>query len=127
MNTQETNAAKSSRAFPRPALLVALAAIMVAVYFALAVISLRFAPGSEPTERPILAVLGLFAFAFLCYLIAIPVAVRAREGTRLLAAILVTSVLIRAVSLVSWPILEIDMYRYIWDGAATLEGASPYR
>ncbi|MEA1951365.1 MAG: hypothetical protein U9N87_08270 [Planctomycetota bacterium] len=45
----------------------------------------------------------------------------------MLAVILLTSILIRIVSLFSWPILEIDIYRYIWDGAVTLEGTSPYR
>ncbi|MFO7907387.1 MAG: hypothetical protein R6U98_32365, partial [Pirellulaceae bacterium] len=78
-------------------------------------------------ERPILAVIGLFGLAFLCYLIAIRVALRVREGRRLLAAILLTSMAIRAVALVSWPILEIDIYRYVWDGAVMLEGTSPYR
>jgi hypothetical protein len=36
-------------------------------------------------------------------------------------------VLFRGLSLCSWPILEIDIYRYIWDGHVALEGVSPYR
>jgi hypothetical protein len=124
---QNARTAESSRAIPPLAILIALAIVLVFAYAALAVLSFRFGPGSEPTERPILLVLGLFGFTFLCYLIAIRVALRVREGTRLLAAILVTSVLIRAVALFSWPMLEIDINRYIWDGAVTLEGTSPYR
>ena len=127
MNPQDARTAEASRAIPPLAILIALAIVLVSAYAALAVLSFRFGPGSEPTERPILAVLGLFGFTFLCYLIAIRVALRVREGTRLLAAILLASVLIRAVSLFSWPILEIDINRYVWDGAVTLEKTSPYR
>ncbi len=57
----------------------------------------------------ILAALGIFGFTFLCYLIAIRVALRVREGTRLMVAILLASVLIRAVSLFSWPMITRDM------------------
>ena len=127
MNPKDARTAEASRAIRPPAILIALAVVLVCAFATLAALSFRFGPGSEPTERPILTVLGLFAFTFLCYLIAIRVALRVREGTRLLAVILVTSILIRAVSLFSWPILEIDVNRYIWDGAVALEGTSPYR
>ena len=109
------------------AILIALAIVLVGAYAALAALSFRFALGSQPTERPVPAVLGVLGFAFLCYLIAIRVALSVRGRTRLLVVILLTSVLIRAVSLFSWPILEIDIYRYVWDGAVTLERTSPYR
>ena len=127
MKPQDAETAEASRAISPLTILIALAIALVCAYAALAALSFRFEPDSEPTERPILVALGLFVFAFLCYLIAIRVALRVREGTRLLRAILVTSVLIRAVSLFSWPMLEIDINRYIWDGSVTLEGISPYR
>ncbi|MFO7907031.1 MAG: hypothetical protein R6U98_30520, partial [Pirellulaceae bacterium] len=112
MNFQDARTARVSRAVSPLAILIALAIGLVCTHAVLAALSFRFAPGSEPTERPILAVIGLFGLAFLCYLIAIRVALRVREGRRLLAAILLTSMAIRAVALVSWPILEIDIYRY---------------
>ena len=127
MNRQDARAAETPRVISPLAILIALAVVLVFAYAALAGLSLRFAPDSEPTERPILAALGLFGFTFLCYLIAIRVALSVRDGTRLLAVILLTSVLIRAVSLFSWPMLEIDINRYIWDGSVVLEGISPYR
>jgi len=127
VNLEETKTAQTSRASRPLAILIGLAVVLVCAYAAVAALSFRFCPGSEPTDRPIPAVLGLFGFTFVCYLIAIAVALRVREGARLVAVILLTSLLIRVVSLFSWPILEIDVNRYIWDGATTLEGTSPYR
>lgn len=40
---------------------------------------------------------------------------------------IVGSILFRVTMLFSVPILEIDIYRYIWDGAATSAGVSPFR
>ena len=96
MNPQHEKTAHTARAISPLAILVVLAAVLVALYAALAAISFRFGPGSEATERPIPTVLGLLGFAFVCYLIAMRVALRVNEGTRLLVAILLTSVLIRA-------------------------------
>ena len=127
MNPEEATSAQASHAFAPRAALVAVAAVLICAYSALAALSFRFAPGSEPTERPILAGLALLTFSFLCYVVAIRVALRVRQGRWLLSAILIASVLMRVVSLFSWPILEIDIYRYIWDGAVTLDGTSPYR
>lgn len=126
MNSQDARTGETSRAVPPLSLLIGLAVALVCAYAAVAALSFRFAPGLEPTGRPIPAVLGLLGFAFVCYLVAIRVALRVGLGAKLSAVILLTSVLIRAVSLVSWPILEIDIYRYIWDGAVGVEGANPY-
>ena len=127
MKPQNAETAEASRAIPPLPILIALAIVLVSAYAALAALSFRFGPDSEPTQRPILLALGLFGFTFFFYFIAIRVALRVREGTRLLTAILLTSVLIRAVSLFSWPMLEIDINRYVWDGAVTLQATSPYR
>lgn len=101
--------------------------VLVCICGGLAALSFQFRPGSEPVERPILAVLMLLSVAFFCYLLAIYFGLQAREGPRLLAVIVLTSVVIRGVLLFSWPILEIDIYRYLWDGAVVLENISPYR
>jgi hypothetical protein len=109
------------------AILLGLAALLACIYAFLAWLSFRFAPQTPDVERPVLTVLGLLAVAFACYVVAIFAAIRVKQGNLLLAVILLSSLLFRAVSLYSWPILEIDVYRYIWDGAVTLEGVSPYR
>ncbi len=108
-------------------ILLVLAFLLAGLYTAIAVLSFRFTPDVPGTERPVVATLALLAAAFAAYLTAIFVALRARDGKLLLAIVVPASVLFRVVSVYSWPILEIDIYRYIWDGAVTLEGVSPYR
>lgn len=108
-------------------ILVVLAILLTGLYAALAALSFRFTPDIPGTERPVLAMLVLLASAFAVYMTAISVALRAREGKLLLAVVVAASVLFRVVSVYSWPVLEIDIYRYLWDGTATLEGVSPYR
>jgi hypothetical protein len=107
--------------------LLVLAILSTAAYGAVAMLSFRFAPDAPVSERPILAVLGLLGSAFVCYLLALAIALRSAETRWLLAIIVTASVLFRAVSLVSWPILEIDVYRYLWDGEVVWQGVSPYR
>ncbi|MFV1964833.1 MAG: hypothetical protein ACC628_05385 [Pirellulaceae bacterium] len=126
MDTQTTRTTSASRTLPPLATLIVSAVLLVCVFAVLSAISLRFQPGSEPAERPVLAMLGLIGVAFIAYLIALRAALKVREGRPLMAVILLSSVLIRGVSLFSWPILEVDIYRYIWDGAAVLQGVSPY-
>jgi hypothetical protein len=118
---------KLSRLASPLAILMILGALLAGVYVAISVISFRFAPGTVATDRPVLVVLGLLGFAFFVYLAAIWAAVRAREGKVLLTVIILGGVLFRGLSLYAWPILEIDIYRYIWDGHVALEGVSPYR
>jgi len=80
-----------------------------------------------PGGHSLLAILGLFAFAFACYLAALRVAVHARQDRRLAAVIVGAAAAFRVTLLFSDPIEEIDLYRYLWDGQATLAGVSPFR
>lgn len=109
------------------AYLLVLAILSTAAYGAVAVLSFRFAADAPVAGRPILAVLALLGSAFVCYLLALAIALRSAETRWLLAIIVTASVVFRAVSLVSWPILEIDVYRYLWDGEVVWQGVSPYR
>ncbi|NQT39454.1 MAG: DUF2029 domain-containing protein [Planctomycetes bacterium] len=107
--------------------LVVLAVVGVGIYAAIAGLSRQFVVGREHADRPILAVLGLLAVAFVCYLVAIGLAVRVGRTGRLLGLIAISSVAFRVVLAFSWPIQEVDIYRYLWDGAATTAGVSPFR
>ena len=107
--------------------LVLLAVISCALYGTVAALSRRFHYDAPETERPIVWVVALFGAAFLVYLIAIWVAVRAKQDRWLLAAILVSSLAYRVTLLPSTPIQEIDIYRYLWDGAVLSVGVSPFR
>ncbi len=109
------------------AVLAALGLALAGVYAALAALSFQFAPEIPAGQQPILAAIALLACAYALHLMAVFAALRVRQDHRLLGAIVLGSVVFRAVSLFSWPILEIDIYRYIWDGNVTLAGVSPYR
>jgi hypothetical protein len=104
-----------------------LAMVSLGIYAAIAKLSWQFMPGGESIERPILVVVVLLGVVFACYLIGIFVAIHARDDRRLLAIIVLTGIAFRLSMLYSWPIQEIDIYRYLWDGAVTVSGISPYR
>ncbi len=78
-------------------------------------------------ERPTLWMLGVFVALFLQYWVALWLAVRVPPTRRLVMGIFAAALLFRALLLPSVPIHEIDIYRYLWDGAVLAEGVSPYR
>ncbi len=104
-----------------------LAAVQACAYGTIAMLSRCFAPGTQPSDRPILQVLAIFAIAFLGYWISLRLVLKLRQSTGLVTGILLVSLLFRALIFVSWPIQEIDIYRYIWDGNVLAQGISPYR
>ena len=107
--------------------LAILATLSASLYAIVALLSWRFTYDSPTRERPIVAVLLLFAAAFGIYLFAIRVAIRAPQNRFLLMLILWPAILFRITLLPSVPIQEIDIYRYLWDGAVSAEGISPFR
>ncbi len=86
----------------------------------------RFAFGVPTVERPILEMLGLFGAAFVVYLSAVRLAVRCGNSPKALAIIGGFSLVLRAILIPTDPIQEIDIYRYMWDGAVTAAGVNPY-
>jgi len=78
-------------------------------------------------SHSLLALLALFGTAFAFYLLAVRIATRARQDSRLLWTIVGAAVLFRLTLLLSDPIEEIDMYRYLWDGSVITQGVSPFR
>ncbi len=108
---------------------------------AIAGLSFLFEYGEGHRERPILSVLAIFAIATAAYSAAM-IGVSSRIGAavddgaleprlglgrRRLPLIVGFSAAFRAVMLVSQPIQEIDYYRYLWDGRATLNGFNPFQ
>ena len=84
----------------------------------------RYGSG-EP--RPVLFITGLFMLATLVSLWSLRYALRVKESThQLWWLIVIFAFLFRGMFLCSNPILEIDYYRYIWDGMVLGEGVSPY-
>ena len=107
--------------------LALLAAISGGLYIAVAVLSLRFEHNTPATERPSLPVVLLLAAAFAIYLIAIRLAARAKQDRSLVAVLLGSAIGFRIILLPATPIQEIDIYRYLWDGAVLHAGVSPFR
>ena len=107
-------------------LVVAAGCVSAAVYVAVAVLSRQFTYCSSHLEHPIPTVLGLLALAFVLYLVALWAAVGSPDSRRLLGVVVLGSVLFRLVLVFSWPIQEIDIYRYLWDGEVTALGESPF-
>ncbi len=125
--TGQPNSARHGRLALGLVVVVVAGCVSAAVYIAVAVLSRQFTYGSSHLERPIPTVLGLLALAFVWYLVALWAAVRSPESRRLLGVIVLGSVLFRLVLVFSWPIQEIDIYRYLWDGEVTAHGVSPFR
>ena len=61
------------------------------------------------------------------YLVAIRLASRATESRQLFWLIVGSGFIFRLTLLLSDPIEEIDLYRYLWDGSVTIQGISPFR
>ena len=107
--------------------LAVLAVLSACLYGVISWLSPQFEFDSPVVERPIILMLSLFAAAFILYLFAIRSALRAPQDGRLLKLIVWSALLFRALLLPSVPIQEIDIYRYLWDGAVVVQGISPFR
>lgn len=108
-------------------LLAVLAGLAICVYGIIAALSWQFDFDSVTTGRPIITVLCLFAVAFAIYLGAIRIAWRTRHSARMLKLVIGSAIVFRVVMLFSLPIQEVDIYRYLWDGAVSTAGVSPFR
>lgn len=107
--------------------LLALGSLSGLGYAVLLWLSWSFTAEVPNSQRPTLVMLAIFGGEFAAYFWAISL-IRQMQNSRLLIAfVLGTSCLFRAILLPSIPMHEIDIYRYLWDGAVIGEGVSPYR
>lgn len=106
--------------------LLLLALCSLVIYIAIVQLSWRFQYGSPGPQRPILLVLGLLALNFVLYLLAYRVVSRTASNWLQFSLVLGSAVAFRAVMLPSAPIQEVDIYRYLWDGAVLVRGVSPF-
>lgn len=77
-------------------------------------------------DRPIRTVVGLFLASTLCYFLALLCVFRWKALAESWRIVLLFALLFRMTLVASQPILEIDFYRYLWDGRVTLSGLNPY-
>lgn len=107
----------------RWALLIAQALI----YVVIASLSSRFEFYADFQQRPMLLVLGLLATAFVLHIVSLRSALLESDLSAITRHVLLGGVLFRAILLPSSPIQEVDIYRYLWDGAVVASGHNPYR
>jgi len=107
--------------------LMALAGLSGLGYAVLMWLSWKFDSNVSSQDRPTLTMLVLFGCEFVGYFAALWLAVRLPPSRWLVGGILSAACLFRGVLLPSVPMHEIDIYRYIWDGAVLADGVSPYR
>lgn len=106
---------------------VFLAAFLIVTAATVAWLSISFGPSTANRDRPVIAVLVVWAVSGIAYLAAIRVGCRLPDTRSVLWGIIGVSLLMRAILLPTTPVLEIDLYRYIWDGNATEAGVSPFQ
>lgn len=107
----------------RWALLIA----QVLIYAFIAYLSSRFEFHSEFQQRPILLVLGLLATVFVLHIATLRLILREDDHSAITRYVFLGGLLFRLILLPSHPIQEVDIYRYLWDGAVGASGHNPYR
>ena len=90
-------------------------------------VSARSLHESGSGDHLLLGLLALFGVAFGLSLMALRVAIRLPDDRRLLTIVWAGAIVFRLTVLLSDPIEEIDLYRYVWDGAVSTRGVSPFR
>lgn len=97
------------------------------VYAVVACLSFRFDFRSDFLQRPIPLVLICLAIAYGLHLWSLCHVLQSANQALVTRAILLGAILYRVILLPSLPIQEIDIYRYLWDGAVVADGGNPYR
>lgn len=95
-------------------------------YLAIA-FSARSLHESHSHDHGLLLLLALFGIAFGLYVTSLQIAVNLSSNRSVLAILWIGAVTFRITLLLSNPIEEIDLYRYLWDGAVSNVGISPFR
>ncbi len=113
-------------ALQRHRVLIACGLFLMAGCLAVAVLSDRFAPGRPPQPRPYALTAAVFAGLFVVYLSAAAAVSRTDRPRGALFFVIVCSLLCRVILLFSSPILEVDAWRYLWDGRVVLSGGNPW-
>jgi len=124
---QATSVRRENRELRPVRFLVVCGTFSCLIYLVITLLSRHFAYGTPGVERPIVEVLGLTAVAFVIYLVALLAAVRAGGRRGIVNVVVIYAVLLRLSLFFSEPIQEFDIYRYLWEGQATIRGVSPFR
>lgn len=85
-------------------------------------------PYGQPPDRPIREVVWVSWIASAVSLVALLLGLRVKANLKsLLGLIVAVAIASRLILVFSNPILEVDYYRYLWDGIAANNGVAPYK
>lgn len=101
--------------------------LLLIIFSGISSLSFWFAWGSSDRARPIVLFLTMMTTGFVLHLAALRIGLQLRRSDRVAGLVLGAGILFRLLLLPSHPILEIDIYRYMWDGLVVTQGVSPYR
>ena len=106
--------------------IIALGVVLVLLQACVLLISKRFAFDAAVTSTPILEFVGIQLLAGALFLLVVGLMSRVNFDRTDLILIVLVGLLMRLILFDSTPILEIDFYRYLWDGAVLANGHNPY-
>jgi len=100
--------------------------ILIGCFSGLNVLSKYFRYDELRYDQPVLAMVGILIFSGLIYLFFVRNISQIKMAPKMLILIIGTGLVLRGLMFFSVPMLEDDYYRYLWDGAVTANGYSPY-
>ena len=99
---------------------------LVVVQIAVAILSRRFSFDADLGRMPLIEFFALQLLASVLYLLSVAFILRVRVDRPWLIVLLAIGLCMRVLLFDTTPILEIDFYRYLWDGAVVANGHNPY-
>jgi len=90
-------------------------------------ISVKFGLSIPLTGSPVLSFVILLMLSTVPYLIAVWVIRYSELKKNIIYFIFITGLLLRLISIFSVPVLEVDYFRYLWDGASVASRINPYQ
>lgn len=99
---------------------------LMMLHIFLAYISSGFAYSRDMVDKPVILFVSIEIIAGILYLLAVRKVSKIPKSAYFLCAAIIVGLLLRLTMFFSTPVLEDDFYRYLWDGAVTANGVSPY-
>jgi hypothetical protein len=121
-----TDCPAASAVNPAAVITLALGAGLLALQVAIALLSPGFHYAVDLSKAPILLFTGLLLAAALTSLPLLGLIPRLPRSRWLLLTLVLLGLAMRLSLFDSYPVLEIDFYRYLWDGAVVANGFNPY-
>lgn len=100
--------------------------LLVLTFTALNLISGNFADSSNLSDQPVLKFFLIYILAGIIYFIYAARYKDRKKPRNYLVWIFIVGIIARLLMIFSAPILEVDYFRYMWDGVVAVSGNSPY-